>query len=170
MMHLTPERLAELGRPEGAPLATPSADERDHLAGCAECRTARARDEALDRALRAVPRPVPSADFVAATQRRFLAARRALEVRRRLRVAIGAAALMTLVVGSTVVMGLIALKQVVLLAALHLKDVIVTLDLVSTLAGRSGLAPVLVAVACTACLALSMGVIARLARAPAAIE
>ncbi len=170
MMHLNADRIAELARAKDAPLSTATAAEREHLASCAACRTARARDAVVDRALRAAAWPVPSASFVAAARTRFLAARRAQEVRRRLRVAIGAAVLTALVVVSTLAAGVIAAKQVVLMAALHLKDVVIALDLVSTVTGRSGFAPVLVAIVCTACLALSMGVIARLARAPVAIR
>jgi len=165
MSHLEPSRIAELSRGQAAGLA--GDDERSHLEGCDECRAALRRDQALGQALRAVPAPMPSASFVALAQARFAAARRAHDVRRRVIASVGAAALTlsTLLVAATA--GLVASKQLVLFVALRIKDAVVALDLASTLLGRNPIVPVVAALVCVTTLVLSMGAIARLARAPA---
>ena len=166
MSHLEASRIAELSR--AAATSPADGDERAHLESCDECRAALRRDEALGQALRAVPWPSPSPTFVAAAQARFLAARRAHEVRRRVAASVGAAALTlaTLIVAATA--GLVASKQLVLFTALRIKDAVVAFELASALVGRNPVVPVVAALMCIATLVLSMGAIARLARAPVA--
>jgi hypothetical protein len=164
MSHLEPSRIAELSR--GQAPADAGGDEHSHLETCDECRAALRRDQALGQALRGVPWPMPSASFVAVAQARFAAARRAHEVRRRVVASVGAAVLTltTLVVAATA--GLVASKQLVLFAALRIKDAAVAFELASTLMGRNPFVPVLAALICVSTLMLSMGAIARLARTP----
>jgi hypothetical protein len=166
MSHLSTERIAELSRGDVEGAGVAGGDERNHLDTCDDCRAALRRDQALGQALRAVPWPVPPASFVAAAQARFAAARRAHEVRRHVIASVGAAALTlaTLMVAATA--GLVASKQLVLFAALRIKDAAVALDLASTLMGRNPIVPLVAGLLCVATLVLSMGAIARLARAP----
>jgi hypothetical protein len=126
-------------------------------------------DETIDRALgdtlRSMAWPTPPASFVALTQARFVAARRAREIRHRLYAAVGVAAftVVTLLAGLT--MGLVASKQIVLFIADQLANLALVVNLASTLVGRSALVPVMAALICTVALALSMGIIARMSKA-----
>lgn len=170
MSHLEPSRIAELSRVQAPGLGDAAHDESAHLESCDECRAALRRDQALGQALRAVPWPTPSPSFVAAAQARFLAARRAHEVRRRVAASVGAAMLTITTMLVAAMAGLVASKQLVLFTALRIKDAVVAFELASALVGRNPVVPLVAALACIGTLALSMGAIARLARAPVAAK
>jgi hypothetical protein len=167
--HVAGERLLELSRGQ-APGTAASAEERAHLERCAECSEALAGEEAIGRALRSMAWPAPSASFVALAQARFVIARRAQDVRRRLMAAVGVAALATLLLLAVGTLGIISAKQVLMAVTLELKEMVIALHVLATIMSRAPLLPFIAILGCACSFTLSSVVLAKLLRAPAVAE